>query len=202
MKTIRKSLLYVLPIIWLLVVLGVAFSIQIGETDWRMIGIEMAICGVLPVVVVAGIRWVAQQISLKNRAARVSETGIQRYLGFIFGVILILGCGAIGLVILGPLLSPSVPAECTYVEGGTDCGQLTISNTSSSSVDLELIGTFTFNGGTPKDEWGLNGSSDVTVSIRPGTYRVVARCGLARDELEDVTVPAGGTSSIRVFGIC
>lgn len=203
MQTVRKSLPYVLSVIWLLVVLGVAFAIQIGEIDWRMIGIEIAFCGVLPVVVAAGIRWAILELSPEKRAARVSEAGLSRYMKFIFGVGLVLGCGAIGLLIASPWLNPpTVEAGCTFIEGGTDCGQLTITNAASSSVELELTGSFTFEGGTPTGKWVLNGSSDFTASIRPGTYRVTAQCGLARDELEDVAVPAGGTASIRVFGIC
>jgi hypothetical protein len=203
METIRKIPPYVWSIIWLVVVLGVALSNATGGIDWLEVGAQMAICGVLPIVAMVGVRWAAQQISPENRAARVSEAGMERYMKFILGVVLLLGCGAIGLLIASPLLNPpSVEAGCTFEEGGTDCGRLLISNTSLSDVELELTGTFTFNGGSPEGTWQINGASDFTVSIRPGTYRAVVRCGPASDELQDVTVPAGSTSSIQVFGNC
>jgi hypothetical protein len=158
---------------------------------------------VLPIVGLAGVRLVARQISPEKRAENYSEAGMQRYMKVLFGVILLCGCGALVVVIGGPLLSPPpVSAGCTFIEGEADCGRLIIRNTSLSNVELELTGAFTFDGGTPEGKWIINSSSDFTVSIRPGTYRAVVRCGLASDELQDVNVPAGGSSSIEVFGNC
>jgi hypothetical protein len=203
MKTIRKVPPYVWSIIWLLVVLGVALSNATGAIDWLEVGAQMAICGVLPIVGMLGVRLAARQLAPENRVENWSDDRAKPFVGFLFGVGLLCGCGALGIVIGGPLLSPpSVSAGYTFEEGGTDCGRLLISNTSLSDVELELTGTFTFNGGSPEGTWQINGASDFTVSIRPGTYRAVVRCGLASDELQDVTVPAGGTSSIQVFGNC
>jgi hypothetical protein len=193
----KNTLWYVLSIIWLLIVSGflIVAANQEGYWDWVTVGLGFSVCGILPVALVAFIRWAAWALTEAQTNIGCTYIG-----GGLFVALLLLLVGVWITAFIMERSTPSISAECPKEEIEVNCAQLTVSNTSSSEIEIELIGRFDINGAIPKGKWQLDRTSDLVLNLRPGTYRVSARCGLVWDTLDDVTVKT--KSKISIFAKC
>jgi hypothetical protein len=193
----KNTLWYVLSIVWLLIVSAflIVLANQEGDWDWGPLGFGFSVCGILPVALVAFVRWAARAVTEAQTNIGCTYIG-----GGVFVALLLLLVGVWITAFITERSTPTISAECPREEIGVNCAQLTVSNTSSSEIELELTGRFELNGATPKGKWQVGRASDLVLNLRPGTYRVTARCGLVWDTLDDVTVRT--ESKISIIAKC